>query len=334
LSLNNVSYRCSSLTKRIKLAESCGIFIYLLDSFEYMSLFNSPYYAHNHGIAVDLYLGPGKFGAEAPCPTPGTVISIRKVRAPIRKKFSAEETDYLIILKSEENPKQHIKILHINPKVKIGENLDTGDCLGTLIRSGFFNFWTDPHIHLEIRNPGDTIRARGSYPIHLLSLKNKGDSEPVNSFKCKVVDVQTDYTMVDPSRKVIIKMGRFYGFATKINNELGILDCGLPHYGFGGVLLEKNDFDLGQEVYMGDLQIGSVFEKQQNIAAIKLNPLYINCEGIDLRGLSLYINLKRPLIKLIPRKRERLNLREREEIIITIESKEEKEQSGNRGIKS
>ncbi|MFB0560906.1 MAG: hypothetical protein ACETWM_06815 [Candidatus Lokiarchaeia archaeon] len=311
------------MTKRIKLAESCGIFIYFLDSFEYMSLFNSPYYAHNHGIAVDLYLGPGKFGAEAPCPTPGKVINIRKVRAPIRKKFNAEETDYLIILKSEENPKQLIKILHVNPKLKIGENLDVGDNLGTLIRSGFFNFWTDPHIHLEIRNPGDAIRAKGSYPIHLLSLEKKRDSEPDNSFKCKVIDVRTDYTMVEPSRKVIIKLGKFHGFATKINNELGILDCGLPHYGFGGVLLEKNDFDLGQEVYMGNLQIGNVFEKQQNIAAIKLKPLSISCEGIDLRGLSLYITFKKPLIKLLSRKRERLNLGEGEEILITIESMEE-----------
>lgn len=288
-----------------------------------MSLFNSPYYAHNHGIAVDLYLGPGKFGAEAPCPTPGKVINIRKVRAPIRKKFNAEETDYLIILKSEENPKQLIKILHVNPKLKIGENLDVGDNLGTLIRSGFFNFWTDPHIHLEIRNPGDAIRAKGSYPIHLLSLEKKRDSEPDNSFKCKVIDVRTDYTMVEPSRKVIIKLGKFHGFATKINNELGILDCGLPHYGFGGVLLEKNDFDLGQEVYMGNLQIGNVFEKQQNIAAIKLKPLSISCEGIDLRGLSLYITFKKPLIKLLSRKRERLNLGEGEEILITIESMEE-----------
>ncbi len=313
----------SHLTKRIRLAESCGVFLYLLDSFEYISLFNSPYYAHNHGIAVDIYLGPGKFGAEAPCPTPGKVVSIRKVKTPIRKNFDAEETDYLIILKSEENPKQLIKILHVNPLIKIGENLDIGDRLGTLIRSGFFNFWTDPHIHLEIRNPGDAIRAKGSYPIHLLYPEKKENSNPNNSFKCKVIDVSKDYTIVEPSPHMIIKMGRFYGFPTKINNDLGILDCGLPHYGFGGVLLEKDNFEMGQEAYIGDLQIGNVFEKQQNLAAIKLKPLSISCEGVDLRGISLYINLKKPLIKLIPRKREKLNLGKDEEILITIQSKEE-----------
>ncbi|MGQ9722422.1 MAG: hypothetical protein ACUVXA_13995 [Candidatus Jordarchaeum sp.] len=311
------------MTNHIKLAESCGIYLYLIDSFEYISLFNSPYYAHNHGIAIDIYLGPGKFGAEAPCPTPGKVINIQKVKAPIRKNFNAEETDYLIILQSEENPRQLIKMLHINPKVKVGENLEVGDCLGTLIRSGFFNFWTDPHIHLEIRNPGDPIRAKGSKPIRLLSLKRESCSEPNNSFKCKVINVRTDYTMVEPSRKVTIKIGKFYGFAIKINNEIGILDCGLPHYGFGGVLLENNNFELGQKVYLGDLPIGNTFEKKQNIAAIKLNPISIICEGIDLRGLSHYINLKNPLIKLITKKREKLNLSEGEEILITIKSHEE-----------
>lgn len=313
----------SSLSKRIKIAESCGVYFYLLDSFEYISLFNSPYYAHNHGVAADIYLGSGKFGAEAPCPSPGMVTCIKKVRAPIRKNFDAEETDYLIILKSEENPKYLIKILHINPKVKVGENLDIGDCMGTLIRSGFFNFWTDPHIHIEIRNPADAIRAKGAYPIRLLSLEKRGYSESGNSFKCKVIDVRTDYTMVEPSKRVIIKMGRFCGFAIKINNELGLLDCGLPHYGFGGVLLEKNDFDLGQKVFIGDLNIGDIVEKQQNLVAIKLKPLSVNCDGIDLRGLSLYINLKKPLIKLISKKREKLNLNEGEEILITINSKKE-----------
>lgn len=288
-----------------------------------MSLFNSPYYAHNHGIAADIYLGPGKFGAEAPCPSPGKVTSIRKVRAPIRKNFDAEETDYLIILESEENPNYLIKILHVNPKVKIGENLDVGDCMGTLIRSGFFNYWTDPHIHVEVRDPGDAVRAKGGYPIHLLSLKKGGYSEPDNSFKCKVVNVLTDYAMVEPSRQVIINMGMFYGFVTRLNNMLGLLDCGLPHYGFGGILLEKNDFDLGQKVFIGDLHIGNVIEKQRNMAAIKLESLSINCEETVLRGLSLYLNLKKPLIKLIPKKRERLNLSEGEEILITIKSKEE-----------
>lgn len=313
----------SSLSKRIKIAESCEVYLYSLDSFEYISLFNSPYYAHNHGIAADIYLGSGKFGADAPCPSPGKVTCIKKVRTPIRKNFDADENDYVIILESEDNPKYLIKILHVNPKIKVGENLDIGDSMGTLIRSGFFNFWTDPHIHMEIRKPWDAIRAKGAYPIRLLSLEKRGHSEPSNSFKCKVIDVQTDYTMVEPNNRVIIKMGNFCGFSTKINNEFGLLDCGLPHYGFGGILLEKNEFELGQKVFIGDLHIGDIVEKQQNLAAIKLKSLSISCGEIDLRGLSLYINLKKPLIKLISKKREKLNLSEGEEIIITINSKKE-----------
>ncbi|MEM2146534.1 MAG: hypothetical protein QW279_14325, partial [Candidatus Jordarchaeaceae archaeon] len=202
--------------------------------------------------------------------------------------------------------------------------LDVGDCMGKLIRSGFFNFWTDPHIHVEVRDPADAIRARGSYPIHLLSLEKGEHFESSNSFKCKVIDVRTDYTIVEPNNKVNIKMGRFCGFAVKINSEFGLLDCGLPHYGFGGIILEKGDCNLGQKVFIGDLHIGDIVEKWKNLAVIKLKPLSINCDKNDLRGLSLYINLKKPLIKLIPKRREKLNLIEGEEIIITINSKKEK----------
>ncbi|MEM3526389.1 MAG: hypothetical protein QXV37_03155, partial [Candidatus Jordarchaeaceae archaeon] len=278
---------------------------------------------HTQGIAADIYLGAGKFGEEAPCISPGKIVCIKKVRTPVPKSFDAEETDYLIILKSEENPKYLIKILHVNPKVKVGDSLEVGDCIGTLIRSGFFNFWTDPHIHVEIRDPADAIRARGAYPIRLLSLKRIGCPELSSSFKCKVIDVRTDYAMVEPENKVVIRMGRFCGFAVKVNREFGILDCGFPHYVFGGVLLEKSGFDFGQKVFIGDIHIGNIVKKQQNFAVVKLNPLSIKCGEDDLRGLSLYINLKRPLVKLIPKRRERLNLSEGEEIIITVAPKKE-----------
>ena len=311
-----------SALNRIKLAESCGVSIYLSDCFEYISLFNSPYYAHNHGVAVDIYPGPGKFGAEALCPSPGRVVDIRKVKAPIRKNFSAEETDYLTLLESAENPNYLIKILHVYPTASIGEELEAGDCLGNLIRSGFFNFWTDPHIHLEVRNPWDAIRARGSHPIRLPRIEKVEYSEPDNSFKCTVIDVRTDYTLVEPDRRMIIRTGMFSGFVTRMNGEPGLLDCGLPHYGFGGVLL-KNGSNPGQKAFVGDLHIGDVAERQGNLAAIRLKPLRVCCEEVDLRGLSLYICLKQPIVKLIPNRRERLNLSEGEEILVTIKPKEE-----------
>ncbi len=52
-----------------------------------------------------------------------------------------------------------IKIIHIKPEVSIGETISKGDLLGTFIKNGYFIFWNDPVMHVEVRKPWDYLRA-------------------------------------------------------------------------------------------------------------------------------------------------------------------------------
>jgi hypothetical protein len=50
----------------------------------------------------------------------------------------------------------------------VGDVVEVGKPLGILLRSGFFDFWTDPHIHVEVRSPSDPIRAMGGFMLERL----------------------------------------------------------------------------------------------------------------------------------------------------------------------
>lgn len=48
--------------------------------------------------------------------------------------------------------------------------VSVGDYIGKLVRSGFFNFWTNKHLHIEVKRLENPLRAKGAYHI-----------EPINS---------------------------------------------------------------------------------------------------------------------------------------------------------
>ena len=58
-----------------------------------------------------------------------------------------------------------MKLLHVDTTVEEGDDVDVGQGLGPLIRSGYFGYHTPPHVHIEVRPPGDPLRVRGGYPI-------------------------------------------------------------------------------------------------------------------------------------------------------------------------
>jgi len=74
------------------------------------------------------------------------------VNRPKRKNFESSNCDYDFILCSLENPERLVKILHVKSSVKVGDILELDADLEILLRSEFFDFWTDPHIHIEVRN--------------------------------------------------------------------------------------------------------------------------------------------------------------------------------------
>mgnify|MGYP000103041417 CR=1 FL=1 len=150
-------------------AEARGIYIYASKEGR-ISFFNSPYPAHRKLTAVDVY--PSR--SIACSPVSGEIVFIQKFNPPRKEMFGASSSDYIICIRVSEE--LVARLLHVKPEVEIGEKVKVGEKLGVLLRSGFFDFWTDPHVHVEIRKNGDFLRPLGALPLRPLigDMKNRG----------------------------------------------------------------------------------------------------------------------------------------------------------------
>ncbi len=227
-----------------------GINIHALNRF---SFFNSPYPAHKQGKAVDIY--------SSLSPVEGKVKKIVKLSG-----------DYLILIECLENPNVFAKILHIKPSVKVGEKINFGDQLGIFVRSKFFDPWTDNHLHLELREKEDAVRARGGYRL----INAEKTEMPPGKIKmnARVESISNNYITASLSEKHFTKIGKFYGLKYKDS----IICGGLPHYNFGGII--NKDF--------------KVFETTKMVLTLN---------NKKIKGVSLYLYYSKPeTIKIIPGK--------------------------------
>jgi hypothetical protein len=210
----------------------------VLDRYERFTLYNSPYVAHDHGHAVDLFpgdsLGPDPEdgpAVDAPSPVGGEVVDTRTVTAP-RQPYAAEQ-DHLVVLDTGEYV---ARLMHVEPAVEPGDCVAVGDSLGRLVRAGYFAPWVANHIHLGFRpHDADPYRAAGSLP---LDVDPALDVEPLDWDGTGTVVVAADtYAVLDsPSHPAPDE--RFVGLVgeTSDGHTLGVLDGGLPHYDGGGLL--------------------------------------------------------------------------------------------------
>lgn len=221
----------------------------LLARYPRLSLYNSPYAAHDRGCAIDLYPAEG-----APSPVAGEVLDTRTVRAP--PKPYAPEYDHLILVDCGEYV---ARILHVDPVVSAGDRIEVGDPLGDTVRAGFFAPWVDDHIHLGFRTPdANPYRAAGSLPIEIDCAV-----EPVrwDGFG-RVTAVGETYAVLDsPAHPA---PGEFFaGIAD--DSDATALDGGLPHYDGGGafsgasgpvsLLGGRIGTASGRDITWGDIQI-------------------------------------------------------------------------------
>ncbi|CAI48942.1 peptidase M23 family protein [Natronomonas pharaonis DSM 2160] len=242
-----------------------------LDPYERFSRYNSPYPAHDDGCAVDLY--PARKTAYAP--VSGEVRSIRTVQCP--EKPYGTSVDHLVCVDCGD----HIaRLLHVDPAVEVGEHIEVGDRIGTLIRSGFFARWVDHHLHVGFRDHGQNIeRASGSLPLTVdVPVEGVGWSGYGT-----VIEAGQTYVVLDAPG------GNEEGFVALTADDGTPLDGGLPHYDRGGAFgaFPKTVSLLGTEVGHEDGR------------GITWCDVEIRASGRAATGLSLFASRGSVSVKLV-----------------------------------
>ncbi len=285
-------------TRFIPVASSGGVEVFA-EAEGFVSLLNSPYYSHEHVAAIDLY--PTRIGTEVYSPLDGVVTGKRVVSSPRPKHFHCSEREELLIVRPSQSEELIARVLHVDSSLGVGDRVEVGGLLGRLVRSGFFDFWTERHLHLEIRPLGNPFRAKGSMELMPILEGDTIVGEPCGRCpRLRVVRAVREYVLAEAFEGEVC-MSPFEGFGCVVGGCVGILDAGLPHYGFGGVVLRRGaGVRVGDEVLLWGVEVGKVSTVYEGVAFFKAYPLGVEVNGCRIRGLSFYLWLRSPLVKLIP----------------------------------
>ncbi|WP_256298010.1 hypothetical protein [Haloarchaeobius salinus] len=261
----------------------------VLEQYDRLSLYNSPYPAHDAGNAVDCYPGDDT----APSPVAGTVRGTVTVRAPPRDY--ADEEDHLLLVDVDVEatpalsvgggestaPELVARIMHVDSPLDPGTRIAVGDDLGDLVFPGFFGPWVDPHLHVGFRRPEQHLhRASGSLPLVA--------DVPVEAVPWdgvgEVVATGDTWAMLDaPGHPA---PGRFVGLeATDSEGAQVVLDGGFRHYDCGGLFDERGsrrDGD-GPVTFLGE-RVG-VAEGR----TVRWDDVAVRANGQPVHGLSLFL---------------------------------------------
>jgi hypothetical protein len=232
------------------------------------SFLKSPYAAHKTHSAVDIYYGD--FGSDAFSPVDGEVIDIQSFDTPTPFK-DRDFTEYVIAIRQNEHV---VKILHIKPDVSPGDLISKGDRIGTLIHNGYYTFWNNSAMHVEVRQPDDYLRASNNLRLtpnikwsELPSCKNI-------EMECRVEEINKKYALLTAPYQTC---GDVCGYAL----DGGFLDgyIASKEGGFFGIVRPQGFFH--PEVSVEVMTDGSI----------------IKCSGI-----SLCLSFQEPGIKVMPMK--------------------------------
>jgi len=253
-----------------KIAGHETIDIYAPDDSRF-SFLKSPYAAHKTNSAVDIYYG--SFGGEAVSPVDGKIIDIRSFDTPTPFK-NIDSKEYLIAIEQGDHV---IKILHIEPDVSIGEKISKGDRLGTFIKNGYFIFWNDPVMHIEVRKPHDYLRASNNLKLTPAIDWNRVTAPfpDVMDFECSVEQINERYTLLSAPFRTCDEMRGF-------SIDGGIIDGYVSSY--------PDDF------------FGVI--KPEGFTRPKVSELEITKDGslIQCGGIAFSLTFNEPRIKIIPQR--------------------------------
>lgn len=285
-----------------RIGEAKGIKLYAPND-AYFSYFNSPYIAHSHISAIDVYPNHQDWGGPVITPTAGKIVRIQRTKMGRRKEFPTEEYDFGIAIQPDASANAIVRILHCKPTVQEGTIVDQGDQIGTTIRSRYFNYWTGPHFHIEVMHIDTFQRSTRSYPIDV--------PFRYSATKIKEILQETEFTVSSVTEDCLIgyprdlshtSIGNYSGLSAIDSSKkiAGILDGGISHYKQGGVI--GHEFPkYGQSIGLQNIQIGSV-QKHTEYASffsrIQSVSSYLNDK--ELRGLSCFVYPKEYNRKGIP----------------------------------
>jgi murein DD-endopeptidase MepM/ murein hydrolase activator NlpD len=200
-------------------------------------------------------------------------------------------------------------MLHIEPTVSVGDKIKQGDKLGKIIRSGYFGYSTRPHIHLEIRQKSDPLRARGGYVLkRALDIDNYQQLEEVKGVVVRSLPEYTVLRLNDEIRN---------GLPCTVGGEPGIIDGGIPYYGWLGVHT-INEAPRRGIVRLCDKPIAMVNGAQGRSCIALCREFSVRVDGKPI-GISLYLYpFTMQEILLIPLRQGKLSLEESSEIKVSI----------------
>lgn len=295
------------------------------------SFFKSPYISHKLFSAVDIY-------SEKPfSPVSGKVIDIKEFDAPSVFK-NKNYKEYLTVI---ENKNFVIKILHVQPILQIGEKVKCGEILGNFIRNGYYTFWNDFPIHVDVREKNDYIRAKNFHP-----LKNEIGKIEKNCFEknknCyelsgKVVFSSERYSLVETE---FANYKNFYGisfenFFIDGSNVLGYFaligegnkeiakNCSAKYencYLFENEKNQIKNFNKDKDIKIFDRNNTSAnsFYKKKKFEIFRHSKISINVfakgKKLKIGGVAFSLFLRKPLIKIIPLHYGKNKLKEEQQI--------------------
>jgi hypothetical protein len=281
----------------------------------HFSLGTSPYYAHQHGLAIDIYHNLTLKDYDVLSPISGKVLKIKTLAAPKPRFKDGIDVDYLILISNQSNSESVWKMMHVNPVVSVGEDVEMGDILGKTIRNGYFAYWSSPHLHLELRPSNNAIRARGGKEFSL-AIQNEiipqqiSEQEIVNEIPIEIKSVYPEIILANLPKRFYHNLYPLYGVKATINNMECILDGGIPHYKIGTVICQQEYSSYKMNpVYLGSHKIGTLHEINGQFGFLKFGDTKFLLNDIEIRGISLYLANFNPQVKIIPYKKNQFSFK-------------------------
>lgn len=273
----------------------------------HFSIGTSPYYAHQHGLAIDIYHKISIENYLAYSPVKGRVIKIKKQIAPTPKFHGGINRDFVLIIENLKDPDIVYKILHVHPKVQVGEVIKIGDPLGKTLRNGYFAPWSSPHIHLEVRTSKDPIRARGGLPFSLNYLNGekkrsikKSDTRSIEKIPMEIESVYPEFLLAYFPECLYYKINQYYGLKGNYNGSNCIIDGGIPQYKYGIVHLDEDQSIPNQmPIYIEDKKIGMLNKTVNRFGFLEFDSLKFLINSKEIKGISLFLGTFKPLVKFI-----------------------------------